>query len=267
MLASDLKRARKYGQTARRSGAEAMRKRARMASRRMDRAFSSYQTPSGSFVNTLSYGKPTGEVKGVDSDISQSLIATTTTNSGIDVLNLIVPGSGSWNRIGRKTILKSVKISGSIAITNTPTFATGVGRSGVVIRCCLVWDAQPVSTIPIFSAIFGSTLQAGTEQVTSIFDPIKYDGMERFRMIRDWRITNPPTTPVSQGTGPSTVDVIPVNEYVKLPRLQSNYSGQTDPQTIADIASGALYLIWRVDSTSSAVASVLTGMARLRYYD
>lgn len=223
--------------------------------------------PSGAMVSQV-YGRPgSGEVKGVDSDISQSLIATTSTNVGIDVLNLIAPGTASFNRVGRKTVLKSVKISGVLQWVNEPTFATGVGRIPVA-RAILVWDSQPSGTIPTFDSIFGTTLQAGTEQVTSIMDPIKYDGMERFRVIRDFRYTpgaNP--IPVSFGSAPKITWATHVNEYVKLPPLKSNYSGQTATQTIADIASGALYLIWRTESASAATTCTLDAMARLRYWD
>jgi len=208
-------------------------------------------------------------IKGVDSDISQSIIATTTTNAGIDVLNLIVPGSGSWNRVGRKTVCKSVRIKGNLLWANVPTFATGQGMIQTAVRGVLVWDNQPTGTIPTFDVIFGSTLQAGTEQVTSIFDPVKYDGMERFRVIREWCWEEPPVTVPAFGTGPNMQATVCIDEYVKLPGggLVSNYSGQSSPQTIADIASGALYLLWRTTSSTAGGSVTLDAMARLRYYD
>jgi len=213
------------------------------------------------------YGRPSGnEVKGVDTDISQTVIATTTTNGSIDVLNLIEPGTGSWNRVGRKTVLKSVRITGVLQWVNTPVLATGVGRISLT-RCVLVWDSQPGTTIPIFSDIFGTTLQTGAEAVTTVFDPLRYDAMERFRVIRDWRYEPPTSVPLSLGSAPSITWATSLDEYVKLPPLQSNYSGQSSPQTIADIASGALYLIWRTDSSSANTTCNVDGMVRLRYYD
>jgi len=253
------------------AGTRDMTKARRAANRAMQRAILRSAAASTSLSSSRGlgpvYGRPSGnEVKGVDADVSQSLIATTSTNAGIDVINLIEPGTGSWNRVGRKTVLKSFRLTGNIVWTNTPTLATGVGRM-TCARCVLVWDSQPTGTIPVFSDIFGSTLQAGTEQVTSIFDPLRYDNMERFRVIRDWRLSPPATVPLSLGSAPSMAVCTHIDEYVKLPPLQSNYSGQSSPQTIADIASGALYLIWRAEIQNSNAATVVDAMARLRYYD
>lgn len=208
-------------------------------------------------------------VKGVDSDLSQSIIASTSTNGSIDVLNLIVPGSNSWNRIGRRTVAKSVRIKGNLNWAIVPTFATGAGGRSIPVRAVLVWDSGPTGTIPTFDSIFGTTLQAGTEQVTSIFDPVKYDGMERFKVIRDWTFECPSWSVPAFGTAPALQLEMGIDEYVKLPGggLVSNYSGQTSPQTIADIGTGALYMIWRTTSSTAAASVTFDGMARLRYYD
>jgi len=241
---------------------------ARRMSQRSGRRDMTRSIPVGS-LQASPAGRMLQTIKGVDADISQSIIATTSTNSGIDVLNLIQPGSGSWNRIGRKTVVKSVRVKGNLLWSIVPTFATGAGGVSSSVRGVLVWDNQPTGTIPTFDTIFGSTLQAGTEQVTSIFDPVKYDGMERFRVIREWTWDCPPPPVPSFGTGPNFQCSLALDEYIKMPGggLVSNYSGQSAPQTIADIASGALYLIWRVSTSNSATSCTLDAMARVRYYD
>jgi len=253
-----------------RTGATAVAMARRMSDRASRRFVSSTQSriPVGS-LQASPASRMLQTIKGVDSDLSQSIIATTTTNAGIDVLNLIVPGSGSWNRVGRKTVCKSVRIKGNLLWANVPTFATGQGMITTAVRGVLVWDNAPTGTIPTYDTIFGSTLQAGTEQVTSIFDPVKYDGMERFRVIREWCWEEPPVTVPAFGTGPNMQATVCIDEYVKLPGggLVSNYSGQSSPQTIADISSGALYLIWRTTSSTAGGSVTLDAMARLRYYD
>jgi len=221
----------------------------------------------GSLQAAGSTSSRAGEVKGVDKDLSQSIIATTTTNGSIDVINLIAPGSGSWNRIGKKTVLKSVRIMGNLNWAIVPTFATGAGGRSIPVRCAIVWDNQPTGTIPTFDTIFGTTDQTGAEATVSIFDPVKYDNMERFRVLRDWKIDTPAWSVPSFGTAPSVQIEKAIDEYVKLPNLVSIYSGQSSPQTIADIASGALYILWRTTSSTAAASVTWDGMARLRYYD
>jgi len=246
-----------------RTGAAAVAMTKRMAGRK-----GSYS--AGRSVPAMTFQTPSaakaGEVKGVDTDISQQIIATLTTNGGIDVLNLIQPGSGSWNRIGRKTVLKSVRIKAQADWLVAPTVATGVYREAS-LRGVLVWDSGPTGTIPTFDNIFGTTLQDGTEQTTSFLDPLKYDGMERYRVIKDMCWDAPPIPVSSTGTGPQNRVTCCIDEYIRLPNLQSNYSGQSTPQTIADIASGALYLIWRASADSGNITTTLDGMVRLRYYD
>jgi len=250
-----------------RTGAAAVALAKRM-SQRQGRRDMSRSIPVGS-LQASPAGRMLQTIKGVDADLSQSIIATTTTNGSIDVLNLIQPGSGSWNRIGRKTVLKSVRIKGNLLWVNTPTFATGAQQIETAVRAVLVWDNQPTGTIPTFDVIFGSTLQDGTEQVTSILDPVRYDGMERFRVIREWCWEEPPVTVPAFGTAPNIQCTQCIDEYVKMPGggLVSNYSGQSTPQTIADIASGALYMVWRTTSSTSGGSVTFDGMARVRYYD
>lgn len=255
------------------SAASSSRKRIRMGGVQKVIPKRARSTPGGGRVirktnQNLVYGRPgSGEIKGVDSDLSQSVVATTNTNASIDVINLIAPGTGSFNRVGRKTVLKSFRLKGNLNWAIVPTFATGAGGRRSPVRGILVWDSQPGGAIPTFDTIFGSTLQAGTEQVTSIMDPIKYDGMERFTIIREWCWDCPAWSVPAFGTAPAVQLENCIDEYVKLPPLKSNYSGQTATQTIADIASGALYMIWRTTSSAAAASVTFDGMGRLRYWD
>ena len=112
-----------------------------------------------------------GEKKGCDTQVVQPTITnTTSTNADIYCLNLIQQGTGSWNRIGRKTMLKSVRIKGKF--TNTFQMASG-DVAGNVIRMILVWDKQPSgNALPSFETIFGTTTQTGTES-SNVFAPPK----------------------------------------------------------------------------------------------
>ena len=119
------------------------------------------------------YGRPPlPEKKGVDIDVSNAAIPFTTgTNDGILALNLIQQGSGSWNRIGRKTHLKSLRIKGQV------TFAATRGAASTVLtlpswRAVVVWDTQPSgNALPTFDSIFGITTQSGAESCPDITCP------------------------------------------------------------------------------------------------
>lgn len=205
------------------------------------------------------------EKKGVDTTISGTgLPETTSTNAGIYPLNLIQQGTGSWNRIGRKTKLKSVRIQGNIS--NSYVMANG-DNAGNIVRCILVWDKQPSgNALPTFETIFGVTDQSGTESCT-IYSPPKYDTMDRFRVLKDWKEEFVVyVQPLANAD--STVEYRDIDCYLKLGDLESVYSGQSNPMTIADINSGALYFILRAQTNSATTSQASVALnARVRFID
>ena len=211
-----------------------------------------------------------GELKGVDTSIvATSVLATTNTNGNILVLNLIRPGTGSWNRVGKNVRLKSVRMYGTIQLRVNPNVTTGDIQSNK-IRMCLVWDKQPSgNAIPSFDTIFGTTDQAGTE-TSDVLDPLKYDSQRRFQIL--WNKVIALNVPSYFAAG-GTFDYWTINrqfdKYLDLKNKTTLYSGQSSPQTIADIDSGALYLVYRAQTTSNyTLVQVLDdSFARVRYYD
>lgn len=210
-----------------------------------------------------------GELKGVDTDISMSdILSTTNTNGNMVVLNLIQPGAGSYNRIGRKVTLSSVRVWGTIFHTTSQAATTG-NYNGNILRLTLVWDHQPSGTLPVFNEIFGHTDQSGTE-ATDFQDPVRYDNMDRFQILRDIRIDmNPPMDNQAGGTQDTVACAQHFDELVKIPNLTSVFSGNTSPQTIADISTGALYFIARARANTALANEfeISNGFARLRYKD
>jgi hypothetical protein len=244
----------------------------------MKRARGSYRSTSRRYAGkqklarqkaAFSLGRPqraiavyqsTGELKGVDTDISiNPVLATTTTNGGITVLNLVQQGSGSWNRVGRKIHMKSIRLIGSMALTTTGTAAI----QNNLARMILVYDKQPTGVLPTFNAIFGRTDQNGDDTLSNFQDPPRYDNMGRFRVIQEWDYDMPVRPNPNGGNVVKHFD-----HYVKL-GLETVFSGQSSPMTIADISSGALYLITRAGiNTATIFANIQsTSMARLRYTD
>lgn len=208
------------------------------------------------------------ELKGVDTDTdANTIIATTSTNGDIMTLNLIQPGSASYNRIGRKIKLKSVRMWGVLTF-NIGEAALSADVKGLNVRMAVVWDKQPSGALPTFADIFGHTLQDGTEQ-SLIFDKLRYDNTDRFQVLRDCvKTANPGLYNGGAGSGNLQQMVMYYDEFIDLKNKETVFSGQSAPATIADISSGALYLVVRASDNTSGVGQVeLDGEARLRYTD
>lgn len=204
-----------------------------------------------------------GEVKGVDVGLSGTIVPSLMgTSDGIYVLNLVQMGAGSWNRVGRKIYNKSVRIKGQIQ--STWIQATTTPMNAIYVRLVLVWDAQPGGTMPQKADIFGSTNQSGVE-ASSIYDHIRYDNMDRFRILREISYIFELTSMASTN-GNIIQQAWDVDMFVQLNNLETVYSGQSQPMTIGDVSSGALYLVLLNDLESS-MTMVNSTIARFRYTD
>jgi len=208
------------------------------------------------------------EMKGMDTDISYSpIVGTLNTNEGIYPLNLIQPGTGSWNRVGRKVLLQSIRVVGRLYCSIRPDPA-GVIRNNNV-RLLLVWDKQPSgAALPAFNTVFGITSQGGVESCPDYTSPPRYDNMSRFKVLKDWNVDLKAEFINPTGATPDYKAIGIVDTYVKLKGLETVFSGQSNPCTIADISSGALYLIQRAHTDTASVSTVESNMvARLRYVE
>lgn len=219
-----------------------------------------YLAPTQSKVN---YTHPRSEVKCCDISLDLNPIpSTTNTNAAIVPVNCIQPGTGSWNRIGKKIKMKSFRWKG---LLQTLCPAGTVTRNNG-IRVSLVYDRQPSgNAIPTFDTIFGSTNQLGTESTLSFLDNLRVDNTERFVVLKDdvYSSDNQAITATN-----SVESTIAIDIFVKLKALDTVYSGQSNPCTIADISSGALYFILRSEENSTAIVSqFVNSVGRLRYYD
>lgn len=215
--------------------------------------------------------KSAGELKGVDTALTLSpIISTTSTNASSFTLNLIQAGNGSWNRVGRKVSLQSIRIRATFLHQYAPVTTTTslVGNS---VRMVVVWDKQPSSgSVPTFDQIFGRTVQDGTESCL-FMDSLRYDNTERFRVLRDKVMDTPinATTTVA-GTGNLILNYYSCDEFIPLKGLTTVFSGQSSPMTITDISSGALYVFFRAQNnvaTTNLISVEDDSFARLRYKD
>lgn len=213
--------------------------------------------------------KNSGEKKGVDLPLGVAVISTTNTNGAAFTLNLVEPGSGSYNRVGRKIFCKSIRLTGFGQYTAAPVTTT-FDLLGNTMRMVVVWDKQPSGTLPTFDDVFGVTLQDGTEQ-SQFLAPPRYDNMSRFQVLRDKVIDcNPQLLNPSGGSTNLNRMAFHFDEYIKLGNRTTVYSGQSSPCTIADISSGALYVYFRsaADTSGDSEFDISTASnARLRYSD
>lgn len=219
-------------------------------------------------VATRTLRAAASEKKGVDTDlgIAGPIINTTNTNAQAFVLNLIQQGAGSWNRVGRKSILRSLRIKGWFTLSQGFTLPNGTTKENIV-RMVVVWDKQPSGAIPNFGAIFGITDQTGTESSPNILVPPKYDNMDRFVVLKDVVIDNRAQGFFGGGAAPGTSQLVSVDCYIKLGLKETVFSGQTAPMSISDIASGALYVYFRAVNSDAESFAAFAGQARLRYSD
>jgi len=208
------------------------------------------------------------ELGGLDTDIVQAaIIATTTTNANAQCLNLIQPGNGSWNRHGRKVMLKSLRLRGVVTY-----IGQNVGGSydqlRSPLRMVLVWDKQiSGGAVPLYNQIFGETSQTGAE-TCNVLSGLRYDNTGRFRILSDTIISPPDVTPSDGAANAAVLTRIPVDLFISLRGKETVYSGETNPLTTADISSGALLIFFRaLATTTDDVWSVTTGEmgARLRF--
>lgn len=210
-------------------------------------------------------------LKGLDTDCQVSTILDTTNdNQQIQPLNLIAAGSGSFNRVGRKVFLHSVRVRGLITYTSYNNGGGSSVLSAHSARLVLVWDRQPSSgSAPAFSDIFGTTQQDGTETTLSIYDPLRYDNTGRFVVLHDHVQAMNPTVNTTPGSTDAAHYEYPVDLYISLKGLATLYSGDSSPATLSDISSGALYLVTRGTHYASGYSSAgfQQCYARLRYTD
>jgi len=208
-----------------------------------------------------------GVSKGLDTDISQSNIVTNMSNSDhVLPLNLIQAGTGSWNRVGRIVSLKSIRCRMNIQVAYAGTVSETYTKH---LRYLIVYDKQPNGTLPIKSEIIQYKNQSGTEAGTWN-GYLSYDNMERFTILKDQTITVNPYFRTFNSTGePTSAQTFEVFEecYLRLNHM-TNFKSESTPMTIADISTGALYIVFLTD-TGNEDPSIFVSQsyARLRYTD
>jgi len=202
-----------------------------------------------------------GELKGMDTGIGSVGNLLTTTNTNVDMypLNLIRQGTGSWNRVGRKVQMKSLRFNFEISLTCP--LAT---MNSSLVRVVVFYDKSPNgAAIPTWDTVFGTTGQDGVEAANNVLLPLRFDNMERFIVLRDKKFD----IGITAG-GTNSTNKYCVSDYVKLSNMETVFGGESAPMTIADIQRGALYIGYRATSNTGITTLIVqSASARLRYTD
>lgn len=196
----------------------------------------------------------TGESKVIDIAVGTIQVNTT---SSISLLNGCIQGTDYTQRIGRKIVLQSVYVRGRVQIEGP---ASGVQNASQLVRMILVIDTQPNGTV------FAITDLLNTAAPES---QLNLNNRDRFSIICDKEWVFDPyivstTATQSLGIGGRTIQAL--KKYKKLNMETIFNSGNAG--TVADMTSGALYMVWIGSNAASANAdSNAIVSTRVRFKD
>lgn len=202
------------------------------------------------------------EVKAIDIASAAYPFRVPATATSIMLVNGVQTGAAFYNRVGSRIEMKNLHIRGLVRYAATSVVGTA--------RMLVVYDRQPVGALPTVADILQTRDQTGAATNTGSSE-INLDNRDRFQIVRDMEFYTPPCTntagvltngPQFPGQDDQQWDV---NEFIKLKELTCHYKSTSNPCTIADIATGALYVLFTTTGTDSAVE--FAGSMRLRYND
>ncbi len=191
------------------------------------------------------------------------------------VIPMFIPRQGAdFNqRVGRKTVASSLYLKWKawpyiIAAPNAVPFATASQWPTTQVRIAVVSDTNPNLVLPALTDIFQLETAGGSCDTNSF---INMNNRDRFRVIMDkthifgaFNVTMAGLNPNQASLGGNTTWI--GKKYIKL-NLETIYNA-TNGGTIADINSGALYLV--VYGSETAVSNRYTIVEpnwRIRYED
>jgi len=217
--------------------------------------------PNKNYAASSAAWQPTmAEIKAIDIEEQTYIFRDPNTATNIILLNGVQTGSGFFNRVGSRIEMKSLQINGFLGPNTAATSTTPSN-----LRMLIVYDRQPVGALPTVSDVLQDRNQVGTA-ITGGLSHINLDNRDRFTILRDMRwivptVTAGVVTGISIGVG----DPWTVNTFIKLKGLGTHFKSTSNPATIADISTGALYALFVTETNDSDW--VVEADFRLRYDD
>lgn len=192
------------------------------------------------------YGKTANELKFQDIGVTTYQVNTT---ASITLLHIPTLGSDFNNRIGRKTLIKSLFIRGRLFWE-----AGSLNTNSQHARMIVLWDTQPNGAAPAATDVLVSA------ETASQLNP---NNRDRFKVLCDKQFVMGPFNGATPAFG------VPAGHSIKLYKKLSleTIFNSTNGGTIGDINSGALYMFWigTVASGTNDLNAILS--TRVRYVD
>lgn len=207
------------------------------------------------------------EIKCVDIAALNYTIGNETTNAHVFLLNGIQEGTGEFNRIGRKVLMKSIHMKGFLqgiqAITSPDD----------IMRLIILYDRAPNSraALPPFTEMFQDTSQAGALSNNAL-SSLNIDYKDRFSILMDHKLLLPASPTGAIATEVGTLTTLNGMEgicqkFIKI-NLETQFSSTANPCTVTNINTGALYFIAIGANVTTANAYWgLNASFRLRFSD
>jgi len=212
-------------------------------------------------MGPLNAWQPTSaEIKAIDLPETTYVFRDPNSASSVWLLNGVQTGAGFFNRVGSRIEMKNLQINGFLGPNTSST-----GTTPSLLRLLIVYDRQPTGAMPVISDILQDRDQTGAATNGGL-SHINLDNRDRFSILREIRWAVPTTTGgVITGVSSGVGEPWTLNLYLKLKGLGTHYKSSTNPSTIADIATGALYACFVTETNDSDW--VIEADFRLRYDD
>lgn len=175
--------------------------------------------------------------------------ANLTLNAAFVLLNGVTQGTDYTERIGRKTIMKSIFLRFSLV----PNVANSA-PTGDFARIIIFYDCQTNGAAPIA----GDVLKSGTDYLS----PLNLNNRDRFKILMDKLVSMNPNV----YTAGAVTAGDPVNKTWKLYKkitMDTVFAGTNN--TVASISTGSIYLMYM--SAGATSYSTLSYNSRIRFID
>lgn len=222
------------------------------------------KSKSGILKSPAAFARKGHEVKTVDVNLQTT---TPSTTMAIVLLNGTTEGTDAVNRIGRRINMRSVRVRMSFQKGQQPTAATTPDE----IRYALVYDRQPNGAAPTYSDIF-QNIDKGLNAESGIYsnpNPVNFDRFiilrEGFRSYVQLTTASVATEDLKQesGNGQNNTE----EWFVRLKDLEANYVAGAGAGTVADLRSGALWMLFLSNVAAANQGINCKWTARLRFND